>query len=160
MQTIHIIAPGNLKETYWRDACAEYCKRLRPYAAVQIHELREAPLPAQPTPAQIQQALQHEGERMQAMVPHGAYTIALCIEGKPMSSTNFSKLLCDTVSRGVRDVVFFIGSSFGLSQTIKDFSHCRLSFSEMTFPHQMMRVMLLEQIYRAKNLAAGGKYHK
>ena len=97
---------------------------------------------------------------MQAMVPHGAYTIALCIEGKPMSSTNFSKLLCDTVSRGVRDVVFFIGSSFGLSQTIKDFSHCRLSFSEMTFPHQMMRVMLLEQIYRAKNLAAGGKYHK
>ena len=61
MQTIHIIAPGNLKEAYWRDACAEYCKRLRPYAAVQIHELREAPLPAQPTPAQIQQALQHEG---------------------------------------------------------------------------------------------------
>lgn len=160
MQQITILCVGRLKEAYLTAACAEYQKRLQTLCKLQIIELSAAKLPDDPAPAQIAQALQKEGEALLERIPQGAAVIALCVEGKQMTSEAFSRLLQDYATAGKDKVCFVIGGSFGLSDAVKRRADRRLSVSEMTFPHQLFRVMLLEQIYRAKQIEKGTKYHK
>lgn len=160
MLTITIACVGKLKEAYWRDACAEYTKRLSAFCRLQIAEVSEERLPDNPSAAQIASALEAEGERLLSRVPNGAPIVALCIEGKGYTSEALSEQLSRWTVDGISHVVFVIGGSFGLSPQVKEAARVRLSMSGMTFPHQMARVMLLEQIYRALQIAAGGKYHK
>lgn len=160
MQKITIIFVGTIKERYLSDAVAEYEKRLSAYCTVNNICIREERLPDNPSQAEISSALKREGERILASIPPRAYVSALCVEGKQMTSQGFSDKLSSLAGEGFSEVCFIIGGSFGLSDEVKRAARLRLSISEMTFPHQLMRVILLEQIYRAYNIAAGGKYHK
>ncbi|MBR6314397.1 MAG: 23S rRNA (pseudouridine(1915)-N(3))-methyltransferase RlmH [Clostridia bacterium] len=160
MQQITVLCVGRLKEPYLAAACAEYQKRLQTLCKLQIIELPPAKLPDDPAPAQIAQALEKEGAAILEKIPQGAAVVALCVEGKQMDSEAFSRLLSDYATAGKDKVCFVIGGSFGLSDAVKRCADRRLSVSEMTFPHQLFRVMLLEQIYRAKQIERGSKYHK
>ncbi len=160
MLNITVLCVGKLKEAYWRDAVAEYTKRLGAFCKFQVTELEEDRLPDKPSDAQIAAALTAEGKKMAAKIPAGAAVVALCIEGKPCSSTELAERLEEFALGGVSHVVFLIGSSHGLAPELKSRANWRLSMSPMTFPHQLARVMLLEQIYRAMNIRSGGKYHK
>ncbi|HBL40480.1 MAG TPA: 23S rRNA (pseudouridine(1915)-N(3))-methyltransferase RlmH [Ruminococcaceae bacterium] len=157
---VTVVCLGKLKEKYLRDACDEYGKRLGAFCRFEVAELAPVKLPDNPSPAQIQAALTQEATLIKAKIPKGAAVFALCIEGKTVSSEAFSELMEKAAVRGGSDVVFLIGSSFGLDEELKKTAHYRLSMSPMTFPHQLARVMLLEQIYRAFQIANGGKYHK
>lgn len=160
MLNITIACVGKLKESYLRDACAEYAKRLSAFCRLQIAEVEEERLPDKPSDAQIAAALAAEGKRLLARVPAGAALIALCIEGKEMSSPELARRLEQLAVSGTSHVVLMIGGSWGLSDEVKSSAALRLSMSPMTFPHQLARVMLLEQLYRAMQISAGGKYHK
>ncbi len=157
MLHIQLIAIGKLKEPYFRDACAEYQKRLSRFCSLQLTELDEARLPERPSEKQIEQALEAEGEAI--LNRCRGTVIALCIEGKQLSSEAFSRKLSE-ISLSDSAVTLVIGSSYGLSPAVKSRAALRLSMSEMTFPHQLARVMLLEQVYRAFQIQSGGKYHK
>lgn len=157
---VTLICLGKLKEDYLRAACEEYTKRLGAFCRLQTVELEPARLPDNPSQSQIDAALEDEAKRITAKIPKGAACFAMCIEGKQYSSEKFSKLLQSASVEGGANVAFIIGSSFGLSEKIKQMSKYKLSMSEMTFPHQLARVMLLEQIYRAFQIESGGKYHK
>ena len=157
---IKIICVGKLKEAYWRDACAEYSKRLSAFCHLQIVEVNEERLPDNPSPAQITAALEGEGHRLLSRIPAGVPMVSLCIEGKGITSPALSKQLSQWAVDGNSHIAFVIGGSWGLSDLVKSSSKLRLSMSEMTFPHQMARVMLLEQLYRALQISSGGKYHK
>ncbi|MCI9625566.1 MAG: 23S rRNA (pseudouridine(1915)-N(3))-methyltransferase RlmH [Clostridia bacterium] len=150
---IQIIAVGTLKESYWKAACAEYAKRLSRFGKLQIIEVAEVVRGAQ-------QDVQKEGAAIAAKIKNGSYVIALCVEGKPLSSEKFAQTLQEAGLRGFGSITFLIGGSDGLSEEVKSLAHLRLSFSEMTFPHQLMRVILLEQVYRAEKILAGESYHK
>ncbi len=160
MQEIRIICIGKLKENYLRDACDEYLKRLKAFCRVNIIELNPYRLTEDPNEAQIKNALKDECERIIEKTDKNSHIISLCIEGKKLSSESFSKELDNIFVSGAGTPVFIIGSSHGLSDEIKDKSRLKLSMSEMTFPHQLARVMLLEQIYRAFMISQGRKYHK
>lgn len=160
MLNVTVLCVGKLKEAYWRDACTEYAKRLSAFCRFQVVELDETRLPEKPSAAQIEMALAAEGKQMLSRIQNGAAVIALCIEGKTCSSPELADLLGDIAVGGRSQVVFCIGSSFGLSPEIKARADRRLSMSPMTFPHQLARVMLCEQIYRAMQIQNGGKYHK
>lgn len=160
MLSISVLCVGKCKEAYWRDACAEYAKRLSAFCRLTVVEVDEERLPERPSDGQIRAALQAEGKRLLDKVPSGAAVIALCIEGKPMTSPEFSALFDDLALRGISHVALIVGGSFGMSDEVKSAARVRLSFSPMTFPHQLARVMLLEQVYRAMQIASGGKYHK
>lgn len=160
MLTVTIACVGKLKEAYWRDASAEYVKRLGAFCRIQIVEVAEERLPDAPSAAQIAAAIDAEGQRLLAKIPATATVIALCIEGKALTSEALSKQMSDWTVDGVSHVVFVIGGSFGLSDAVKREAALRLSFSPMTFPHQLARILALEQIYRAFHIASGGKYHK
>lgn len=151
---------GKLKEAYLRDACAEYGKRLGAFCRLRVIELEEARVPENPSAAQIEAALRDEGRRILVKIPPGAVSIALCIEGREFSSPDFSRFLEKVAVDGAGDVALVIGGSWGLSEEVKAAARLRLSMSSMTFPHQLARVMLLEQLYRAFQISAGGKYHK
>ncbi len=157
MLRINIITVGSLKEKYLKEAVAEYSKRLSRFASLKVVELSEAYLPQNPAPQDVDKALEKEAD---AILKHlsGSFKIALCVEGKQLSSPDFSTL----IERGERggSIDFVIGSSHGLSQRVKAACDSRLSFSEMTFPHQLMRVILLEQIYRAFKILRNESYHK
>lgn len=159
MTQLTLIALGSLKESYWREALAEYEKRLQPLCKTQIVTLKEAPLPDSPSAAEIRAALREEGERVLAAIPPRAYKIALCVEGKQFSSEELAKKL-DTALGQYGQVCLVIGSSHGLSDEVKQAADLRLSVSALTFPHQMMRVMLLEILYRCFGILKGTKYHK
>lgn len=160
MLTITLACVGKLKEAYWRDACAEYEKRLGAFCRLQIVEVAEERLPDTPSAAQITAAIEAEGGRLLSRIPAGASLIALCIEGKEMPSEALSKQLTQWAVDGASHIVFVIGGSYGLSDAVKREARLRLSFSPMTFPHQLARILALEQIYRAFHIASGGKYHK
>lgn len=160
MLTVTIACVGKLKEAYWRDASAEYVKRLGAFCRIQIVEVAEERLPDAPSAAQIAAAIDAEGQRLLSKIPATATVIALCIEGRQLTSEALSKQLADWAVDGVSHVVFVIGGSFGLSDAVKREAALRLSFSPMTFPHQLARILALEQIYRAFHIASGGKYHK
>ena len=157
---VTVICTGKLKEDWLRAACAEYEKRLKAYCRLNTVELSPAYLPAEPSEAQIKKALDEEGQKIMSLIPSGAYTVGLCIEGKQCTSESFSRLISDGAAEGGANLVFIIGSSHGLSDNVKRACSKRLSMSEMTFPHQLARVMLLEQIYRGFQISTGGKYHK
>lgn len=160
MMNVTVLALGKLKEKYMREFSAEYEKRLSAYCKLNIVELVPERLPENPSSAAISAALEKEANALRAKIPPNAAVFAMCIEGKQQPSESFSKRLQDIMLSGKSNVVFILGSSYGLSEGLKKEADFRFSMSEMTFPHQMARVMLLEQIYRAFQIAAGGKYHK
>lgn len=159
MLDVRIICVGKLKEAYWRDACAEYTKRLGAYCRFTITEIDEYRLPDSPSRSQIDAGMQAEGKQMLAKCPAGARLIAMCIEGKTRSSEALAQTM-EELSMTGGAVCFLIGGSFGLSDEVKNASQIKLSMSPMTFPHQLARVMLCEQIYRAFCINNGSKYHK
>ncbi len=160
MQKITIIAIGHLKEAFLRDACSEYEKRLSSLCSLKIFEIDAAKLPENPKTSQIIAALNRESEKILPMIPNNSYVIPLCIEGKQLDSTELSCKIQDIGVSGKSNICFIIGGSYGLSDTIKQHADFKLSMSKMTFPHQLARVMLLEQIYRAFKISQGGTYHK
>ena len=135
-------------------------KRLSAYAKTEIIELNPVRLSDNPSDAEISNALEKEAEEIAKRIPNNSYIFALCIEGKEKSSEAFAEAIKTVTLNGKSNIVFIIGSSFGLSPKIKALADNKLSFSPMTFPHQLMRVMLLEQIYRAFQINNNGKYHK
>lgn len=155
---IVLIAIGRLKEDYLRSACAEYIKRLGRYCSFELHELDECRLSDSPSEKEIAAALKKEAE---AIKKHArGMIVPMCIEGKQLTSPELSEKITSAAVSGHSTVTFIIGSSFGLAPEIKEMGTLKLSMSKMTFPHQLARVMLLEQIYRAFQIAEGGKYHK
>lgn len=158
MVTIQILCVGRLKEKYLQAACEEYSKRLGAFCRFSITEIQEERLPDAPSEAQIQTALQKEGAHLLSLA-QGAI-VSLCIEGSLLSSTQLASELERRAVDGCSAFTFLIGSSFGLSNAVKEKSLLRLSMSPMTFPHQLARVMLCEQIYRAFQINNNGKYHK
>ena len=159
MIKINIIALASLKEKYLKDAAEEYIKRLSAYCDLKITELQPVRLPEKPSAAEINAALDREAELIAKKIPAGDLVTALCIEGKQLSSEEFADKIREQMNLG-RGVTFIIGSSCGLSDVIKRRADLKLSFSKMTFPHQLFRIMLLEQLYRAFKICSGGAYHK
>lgn len=160
MQKVTILCVGKLKEKFYTEAAAEYVKRLGRFCKIDIIELPEDRLPEDPSPAQIEAALAKEGDAIKAKLPSSATIIAMCVEGKTMSSEALAKLMAQGANQGQSHLVFLIGGSFGLHPSVKALASVRLSMSPMTFPHHLARVMLLEQIYRGYQINAGSKYHK
>lgn len=160
MLRVTVLCIGNLKERYWRDACAEYQKRLSAFCKLTVVELPEERLSDNPSDAQISQTLEAEGKRILSKIPQNAAVFALCIEGKEFSSPALAGMFDRCANEGKSDMVLIIGGSHGLSDAVKERANTRLSMSPMTFPHQLARVMLLEQVYRAFQISSGGKYHK
>ncbi len=160
MIKIRIIALGKLKEKYLREASEEYVKRLSAYSKTEIIELDPVRLPDDPSRVEIEKALKAEAEMIKKKIPENSLVTAMCIEGRQYSSPEFAKELENRISRGEGSLVFIIGSSFGLHSEIKALSDIKLSFSKMTFPHQLFRIMLLEQVYRSFKINEGSRYHK
>jgi 23S rRNA (pseudouridine1915-N3)-methyltransferase len=160
MLSITIACIGKLKEDYLREASAEYAKRLGAYCKLNILEIDEAYLPENPSRAQIEAAMNAEGKKLSARMPSGSYLIALTIEGKMRSSTELAHDIEQLALSGDSSLVFIIGGPWGLADEAKQRANLQLSLSRMTFPHQLVRVMLLEQIYRAFQIIHKGKYHK
>lgn len=159
MIRITLITVGTLKEDYWRGAVAEYEKRLGAFCKPELVQIKEERLRDDPSRSEINAALEEEGKRILAAVPARATAIALCVEGQQLSSEELAKKM-DAMLSVSGELCFIIGSSHGLSPTVKNACRLRLSVSALTFPHQMMRVILLEAIYRAFNILKGTKYHK
>ena len=159
MLHIKLITVGTLKERYLREAVAEYEKRLGAYAKVEILELKEGRVAESPSPAEISTTLEKEAEAILAAIPPRAFTIALCVEGQSRSSEQLASLLESAMSQS-SELCLIIGSSHGLSPRIKQAASYRLSVSALTFPHQLMRVLLLETVYRSLSILHGSKYHK
>ena len=157
---INIIAVGKLKEQYWRDAAAEYVKRLGAYCSPDIVEIRESRLPANASAADEDAVKRAEGEDILRQLDKSDYVITLEIKGKSLSSEQLADKVARLSLEGKSNIAFVIGGSLGLSPEVSRRADFRLSFSPMTFPHQMMRVILLEQIYRACKINRGETYHK
>ena len=160
MQRVTVLCVGKLKEKFYIDAAVEYVKRLQRHCKLELIELPEQRLPDEPSPAEIQKALRTEGDAIRERLPKGGAVIALCIEGRPCSSQELSRRMAEFGVQGKTQLTFLIGGSVGLDEDLKRQADWRLSMSPMTFPHHMARIMLLEQIYRAYQIAGGTKYHK
>ena len=160
MQKVTILCVGKLKEKFYAEAAAEYAKRLSRYCKLEILELPEERLPENPSPAQIAAALEKEAAAIRSRLPSSALIIALCVEGKFLSSPDLAQELAKWTVDGASHFTFLIGGSFGLHPSVKEKAQLRLSMSPMTFPHHLARVMVLEQIYRAFQINAGTRYHK
>lgn len=159
MATIKFITVGTLKEKYLSDAVAEYEKRLSGFCKVESINLKEAKLPQEPSQSEIKKALEEEGKVILSHMSERAYKIALCVEGKQFSSEELAEKLERAFSLS-NEICFVIGSSHGLCDAVKSAADLRLSVSKLTFPHQLMRVILLESVYRCMNIIKGTKYHK
>lgn len=157
---VNFIAMGKLKESYFREACAEYQKRLGAFAKVTVKEPPPEDLPQDPSRAQIDKALEKEAALIREQLPKGCFKIALCVEGSALSSEKLAQKLETLGTSGVSSVSFIVGSSFGLAESLKRECDFRLSMSPMTFPHGLARVMLFEQVYRAFSISNNSKYHK
>lgn len=163
MQHLKIITIGKLKKKYWTAACQEYLKRLQPMCKIEIIEVPEVQIPQNASYTQIQNALNEEGDLILSKLGRkesSSYIVALCVEGQKTSSEDFAKKLESLSLGGKSNLFFIIGGSNGLSDKVKEASDYRLSFSDMTFPHQLMRVILIEQIYRAFKINRNETYHK
>ena len=154
-----LICMGRLKERYWRDAAAEYEKRISRFGKFEEIELPDLPEPSNSSPAIEEQIRKKEGEAILSKIRDQDVVVCLCIDGKQMDSVQLSRKLTELVDTG-RRVVFVIGGSLGLSPEVVARAQLKLSFSPMTFPHQLARIMLLEQTYRALKISAGERYHK
>ncbi|MBQ3048475.1 MAG: 23S rRNA (pseudouridine(1915)-N(3))-methyltransferase RlmH [Oscillospiraceae bacterium] len=159
MLTVNVICVGKLKEKWLREGCAEYIKRLGGYCRISVVELDEKKLPDNPSQAQIDAALDAEGTAILSAADN-SYIIAMCIEGSKVTSPGLSQKINSVALNGTSSISFVIGSSFGLANKVKAAAKFKMSMSDMTFPHQLARVLLLEQIYRAFQISSGGKYHK
>ncbi|MBP3401891.1 MAG: 23S rRNA (pseudouridine(1915)-N(3))-methyltransferase RlmH [Clostridia bacterium] len=159
MANITIISVGTLKEDYLREAVAEYKKRLSQYARVEEINIKEEKIPNENDESQIKRALAAEGEKILAAIPGGAGKIALCVEGKQYDSPALARLIGKMADESGK-IALIIGSSHGLDESVKRACDVRLSVSALTFPHQLMRVVLLEALYRSFTILAGKKYHK
>lgn len=160
MFNIVLITMGKLKEKFYLSACTEYTKRLAGYANFQIIELPEVRLPDNPSPANITAGLDKEAEMIISKIPKGAWFCIFTPEGKLLSSEQLADKIASVKVAGKSTACFLIGSSFGISDKIKNMADFKLSMSPMTFPHHLARVMVLEQLYRAEAIQAGSKYHK
>ena len=160
MFDITLIVMGKLKEKFYLSAAEEYQKRLKGYCSFKIVELSEHRLPEDPSPAEIQTGLDKEAELIFQKIPKGAWLCIFTPEGKILSSEEFAGKLKEVKNMGKSSACFLIGSSFGISQKVKDKADFKLSMGKMTFPHHLARIMVLEQIYRAEAIQAGSKYHK
>ena len=159
MVGVKFITLGTLKEAYLRDAAAEYEKRLGAFCKIQVVQLKEERISDNPSDGEIRQALEKEALKIQAEISPRAYKIAMCVEGKQLSSEELADKLSE-ISERYGDVCFIIGSSHGLAESVKSGADMKLSVSKLTFPHQLMRVLLLEAVYRGFNIMKGTKYHK
>lgn len=157
---VNFIALGKIKESWYREACAEYLKRMAAFAQTKVFEPAPVDLAQNPSPAQIEKALEQEAARIRESIKPASFTVAMCIEGKELSSTQLADKLSDLANRGISTVNFVVGSSFGLSEEFKKSADMRMSMSPMTFPHSLARVMLYEQVYRAFSILNNSKYHK
>lgn len=160
MLSVQVLCVGKLKEKFYIDAAAEYQKRLGGYCKFSLTELPEERLGDSPSPALIAAALEKEGAALLSRVPKGAATVAMCVEGTGLSSEGLSEKIAAWAGQGRSQLFFFIGSSYGLCERVKHSADFRLSMSQMTFPHHLARVMILEQIYRAFKIQEGSTYHK
>ena len=159
MATIRFITVGTLKEEYLREAVKEYEKRLSGFCHVEQINLKEAKLSNDPSDGEIKRALSEEAKAILAAMPDRSYKIAMCVEGKQFSSEELAAKLESAFSQA-NEICFVIGSSHGLDDSVKNAADLRLSVSKMTFPHQLMRVLLIEGVYRCMNIIKGTKYHK
>ena len=159
MLKITVISVGLLKEAYYKQAIDEYEKRSSAFCRINNVNLKEAPFDESKGSSAAKAALEDEADRILAHIPKGAFKIALCIEGKQLSSEELAGTLSDVTDR-CGECVFIIGSSHGLSERVKRAADMRLSFSKLTFPHRLARVMLSETIYRSMSIISGRKYHK
>ncbi|AYY66209.1 23S rRNA (pseudouridine(1915)-N(3))-methyltransferase RlmH [Staphylococcus hominis subsp. hominis] len=157
---ITILAVGKLKEKYWKQAIAEYEKRLGAYSKIEMIEVPDEKAPETMSDKEIEKVKEKEGQRLLAQIKPQATVITLEIQGKMLSSEGLAKELQQRMTQGQSDFVFVIGGSNGLHQDVLNRSNYALSFSKMTFPHQMMRVVLIEQVYRAFKIMRGEAYHK
>ncbi len=159
MMNVTVLAVGRLKESYLREGCAEYVKRLKAYAKVNIVEVDEERCSDNPSDSEIQSVIKKEGERIIKKIPKGSVIIPLCIEGREYDSREFSALI-ENISLQSSHICFIIGGSFGLDDAVKAMGTTKLSFGKMTLPHQLARMILLEQIYRGFSISNNSKYHK
>lgn len=157
--TVTVISVGNLKEGYLKEAVAEYKKRLAQYARVEDVELREERIANELDRSEIERALDAEATKILAAIPQGAYKIALCVEGKQLDSEGLADVVRSAID-STGKLALIIGSSHGLSPRVKANCDLKLSFSRLTFPHQLIRVNLYEAVYRSFTIIAGKKYHK
>ena len=157
---ITVLTVGRLKEKYWTDAVTEYAKRLGRYAKLTFTEVEDEKTPDGASEKEEAAILQKEGERLLSKIPEEAYVIALAIEGKQPDSVELSRKIEKLALEGHSHLVFVIGGSLGLSPAVLKRADELLSFSRMTFPHQLMRVILLEQLYRSFKIGANERYHK
>lgn len=160
MININFIVLGKLKEKYMKDFSAEYEKRLSGYCKLTVTELEPVKLSDNPSEQEIKNALAKETQMIKVKIPKNSFVFSMCIEGKQMSSEELSKKLEDIALTGKNNITFIIGSSFGLSDEIKQMSDYKFSMSKMTFPHKLARIMLTEQVYRALSITNNAKYHK
>jgi 23S rRNA (pseudouridine1915-N3)-methyltransferase len=151
---LRVAAVGRVKEPHWRAACNEYLKRLRPYATIEVAEV-----PDRDISADSAKAVSAEGTDLLRAVPDGSYVVALDLGGPELTSVQFSEKLAELMVRGRSDITFVIGGSAGLAREVRDRADERLALSKMTLPHQLARVVLLEQLYRAFRIMRNEPYH-
>lgn len=156
---VNVVCVGKLKESYLRDGCNEYIKRLSAFSKVNVVEVAEERCSDNPSESEIKNVIEKEGARIIAKIPKGSCVIPMCIEGREYSSPDFSAEL-EKISMNYSSVTFIIGGSFGLSDEVKSLGKIKLSFGKMTLPHQLARMILLEQTYRAFSISNNSKYHK
>jgi 23S rRNA (pseudouridine1915-N3)-methyltransferase len=157
---ITVVAVGSLKESYFRAAAGEYIKRLSPYSQIRIVEIPEEKPPANPSPADEEKVREKEAERIQKALPAGAFVISLSIKGKPHSSESLAEWFQQLQLTGHSHLCFIIGGSTGLSPKLNPVIDTELSFGPITLPHQLARIILLEQVYRAFKITRNEPYHK
>lgn len=155
----YVICIGKLKDAYLRDGVAEFVKRMRPYGGITITELNESKIGDKPSDADRKQVVIEEGERLLKNVSKNAYTVLLDVYGKTMSSEDLAKTVAKLEVDGVSDMAFIVGGAFGVSDELRRSVNYKLSFSPMTFTHQMVRLLLVEQIYRASKINRNEPYH-
>lgn len=157
---LDILCVGSVKEAFYRQAVEEYVKRLSRYVKLGLYEVKDERTAEHASEKEIQMVLKTEAARLEKYLVPGAYRIALAIEGTEFTSQAFSEKICGLETGGKSHIQFVIGGSLGIDETLKKTSDLMLSFSQMTFPHQLMRVVLLEQIYRAYKIKNNEPYHK
>ncbi|WP_303058868.1 23S rRNA (pseudouridine(1915)-N(3))-methyltransferase RlmH [Veillonella magna] len=154
-----ILTIGKLKEAYLRDGVAEFVKRLRPYGGVTITELNESKIGDKPSDADRQHVVEEEGERLLKLVNDRSWLVVLDVYGKTLSSEALAAKVAELELDGISEMTFVIGGAFGVSEKLRNAARLRLSFSPMTFTHQMVRLLLVEQLYRACKINRGEPYH-
>lgn len=160
MLSVTILSVGKMREKHYISAFSEYEKRLSAFCRFDLQEIPEQRLPDRPSQKEIDAALEREAGEILRRIPKGAAVIAMCVEGRQLSSPDFAVHLQRLQNMGTSHVCFLVGGSFGLHPSVKQAAGLRLSMSEMTFPHHLARVMLAEQIYRAFTILQGAQYHK